>query len=141
MGQLTPAQAVERLNQILDSVTILDEVKERRLLLIQMAEHLEWMKEHRGDNKAWGAISRMFKLVSDQIERTNINIDDISTKLAVEHARYFVEAFMMGFDKMLRAVSERDDIIIEEHELLELAQVGAKAAEEHLDRVTVNVAN
>lgn len=138
MGQLTPAQAEERLHQILANITILDEIEQRRILLVQMAEHLAWMKEQRKDPKSWGAINRTFKLVSDQIERTNINVEDINTKLAVDHARMFVDGFMIGFDKAMKVLAERhDEIVIEEEELLELTQVGIETSKEYLEKVTV----
>ena len=135
-GQLTPAQALDRAHTLLDEVTIFDEVKERRLLLIQMAEHLAWMQEQRENPKSWASIPRIMKLVSDQIERANINIEDVSTKLAAEQARMFVEGFVRGFDFSLRDFAERHEIVIDEEEVLELTQSGAVRAEEYLDKVT-----
>lgn len=137
LGQLTPAQAEERLHHILRSITILDEVEQRRILLIQMTEHLEWLKKNRDNPKSWGAINRTFKLVSDQIERTNINVEDISTKLGVEQARMFVDGFMLGFERTLKVLAERhDEIVIEEEEVMELTQVGVKASQEYIEKVT-----
>lgn len=136
LGKLTPAQCLERVNELLDSKTILDEVKERRLLLVQMAEWVDWLKSKRDDNASWAAINRAMKLLSDQIERANINITDVSTKLATEHARYFADAISIGFEKVIRAIAERDDIIIEEDEVMELMQIGTGASAEYLDRVT-----
>lgn len=138
MGQLTPAQAEERLHQILANITILDEIEQRRILLVQMSEHLSWLKEHRADPKSWGAINRTFKLVSDQIERTNINVEDINTKLATDHARYFIDGFLIGFERALKGLTDRhDEIVIDEEEVLELTQLGVEASQEYLDRVTV----
>lgn len=137
LGMLTPAQAQDRLLELLESKTILDEVKERRLLLIQMAEHLDWMKTQRDNPKSWTAIARMYKVLSDQIERSTINLSDVTGKLASEHAMYYVDALTIGFEKIVRAIAERDDIILEEEEVLELTQVGASASREYLDRVTV----
>lgn len=138
MGQLTPAQAEERLHQILANITILDEIEQRRILLVQMTEHLDWLKEHRGDPKSWGAINRVFKLVSDQIERTNINVEDINTKLATDHARYFIDGFMIGFERALKKLGEdHDEIVIDEEEVLELTQIGAEASKEYLEKVTL----
>lgn len=138
MGQLTPAQAEERLHQILANITILDEIEQRRILLVQMSEHLTWLKDHRNDPKSWGAINRTFKLVSDQIERTNINVEDISTKLATDHARYFIDGFLIGFEKALKKMQEsHDEIVIDEEEVLELTQIGVAASQEYLEKVTV----
>lgn len=138
MGQLTPAQAEERLHTILRNITVLDEVEQRKILLVGMTEHLDWMKEQRKDPKSWGAINRTYKLVSDQIERTNINIDDINTKLGTEHARMFVDGFMLGFEKALKSLQDsHEEIVIEEEEVLELTQIGLKTSQEYLDKVTV----
>lgn len=137
LGQLTPAQAQNRVIELLESKTILDEVKERRLLLVQMAEHLDWMKEQRDNPKSWTAISRMYKILSDQIERSTINVSDITGKLAAEHAMYFVEALNVGFEKIARAIAEKGEIVIPEEDILELVEVGSTASKEYLDRVTV----
>lgn len=136
-GQLTPAQALDRANTLLEEVTIFDEVKERRLLLIQMAEHMAWMREQRDNPKSWSSIPRIMKLVSDQIERANINIDDVSTKLAEDHARMYVEGFTRGHEYALREFAERHDIVVDEDEIMELTEAGAMRGEEYLDKVTV----
>ena len=135
LGMLSPAQAVDRLNEILESKTILDEIKERRILLVRMSEHLDFlMEEHKGNEKAWGAIAKQFKLVSDQIERSNLTLEDVSSKLGNEQAAYFVQGFVVGFDAILKALGDR--MVIEEEEVIELMQVGTKTAEEFVDSVT-----
>lgn len=135
LGLLTPAQAVDRLNEILESKTVLDEIKERRILLVRMSEHLDWlMDKHQGNEKAWGAIAKQFKLVSDQIERSNLTLTDVSSKLGNEQAAYFVQAFVVGFDAILKKLDERLDI--PEEDIIELMQVGTKASEEYVDTVT-----
>lgn len=136
LGRLTPAQCAERVHHLLTSKTILDEVQERRLLLIQMAEWLDWLKTQRDNPKSWAAISRTMKLLSDQVERSNINVSDVSTKLATEHARYFVDGFTLGFERVLKALGERDEIVIEEDEIQELLEIGAHASHEYIERVT-----
>lgn len=136
LGKLSPAQAAERVKELLDSKTILDEVQERRLALFTMAEHLDWLKSQRDNPKAWGPTARMFKIVSDQIERANINLTDVSTKLATDHAQYFIDGFVLGFEKVLRALQERDEIEIPEEEIIELMEVGAHASREYVERVT-----
>ena len=136
LGRLTPAQCAERVHHLLTNKTILDEVQERRLLLIQMAEWLDWLKGQRDNPKSWAAISRSMKLLSDQIERSNVNVADISTKLATEHARMFIDGFTLGFEKVLKSLSEREEIVIEEDEIQELLEVGALASHEYIERVT-----
>ena len=135
LGMLTPAQAVDRLNEILESKTVLDEIKERRILLVRMSEHLDYlMKGHQGDEKAWGAIAKQFKLVSDQIERSNLTLTDVSSKLGNEQAAFFVQGFVVGFDATLKKLDER--LSIDEEEVIELMQVGTKASEEYVESVT-----
>lgn len=138
LGKLTPAQAQVRVDELLDSKGIYDEIKQRKLLLIQMAEHLDWIKENRDNPKTWANISRMFKVVSDQIERTNINIEDVSTKLAEDHARMFVEAITLGFDKILKVMADEQGEILEAEVIQELSEVGVNAAAEYIEKVTVS---
>lgn len=138
-GQLSPAQAHDRVKQILESINVYDEVEERRLLLFRMSKHLDFMEEQKHNPKAWGAINRTFKLVSDQMERSRLNVADISTKLSQDHARYFVEGYMQGFNALLNVMSERlalEEIVIEEDEIQEMAQVGVKNAQEYIEKVT-----
>ena len=133
LGQLTPAQCIDRVKTLLSSRTVLDEVEERRLLLISMAEHLAWLKEKRNDPQSWNAIARSFKLLSDQIERTNINVNDVSTKLAEAHAASYVEAYMLGFNALLKALAERDMIDVEPEEVKELVTIGITESNRYLE--------
>ena len=139
LNQLTPAQAQDRVLEILDSKTILDDIQERRILLIKMAEYLDWLESQKGDNASWSAIARMFKLVSDQIERSNISLTDVSTKLAADQARMFVDGFVMGFDTVLKRLRKEHELEIDEDDVIELMQVGASASQEYIDKVTVSV--
>lgn len=134
LGLLTPEQAVARVLEILDSKTILDEIQERRLLLVRMSEHLDWMEKQRDNEKSWGAIAKMFKLVSDQIERANISLTDVSTKLASEQAGYFVEGFVVGFDAILKRLG--DQLALDEETVIELMESGTKASQEYIEGVT-----
>lgn len=136
MGKLTPAQCLERVNYLLDAKTPSDEIRERRLLLISMAEHLDWLKTKRDDPGSWSSLARMYKVLSDQIERTNINVSDMSTKLASDHARFFMDAIAIGFDKVIKAITERDEIVIPDEEVIELLEIGASASGEYLEKVT-----
>lgn len=136
LGKLSPAQAQERVLQILESKTALDEVQERRLLLIKMAEHLDWMEQQRDNEKSWNAIAKMYKLVSDQIERSNVNLTDISSKLGHDHAQYFIDGFMVGFERMLRVLRDEHSIKLDEEIVLEVMKSGVEESREYVDRVT-----
>lgn len=137
--QLTPAQCKVRVNEILTSKSELDEVQERRLLLIQMAENLEWLRGKRDDPKSWGAINRAFKLLSDQIERSNINVADINTKLSSKYAEYFVNAFSIGLERALRSIMKEtgNDDIIDAEIVDDASRLGIEASQEYINRVTV----
>ena len=137
--QLTPAQCMNRVNELLTSKSELDEVKERRLLLIQMAENLDWLKGQRHNEKSWPAINRALKLLSDQIERTNINVGDINTKLSAKYAEYFVTAFTIGIEKAIASAAEQAGAsdMLEIEVLEESAKVGVEASQEYLHKVTV----
>ena len=136
MGKLTPAQCVDRVKTLLESKTVFDEVQERRLLLVQMSEHLDWMKTQRDNPKAWSSIARMYKVVSDQVERANINLTDVSTKLASDHAQYMVEGFMVGLERILKELREERQVEVPDEEVIELMQVGIGASQEYIERVT-----
>lgn len=139
LKQLTPAQCALRVQELLDSKTVLDEVQERRLLLISIAEHVEWLRERRSDKDTWNSINRAYKLLSDQIERTNVNVNDISTKLAEEHARIFVESVSIGMSAILKALSERDIIDVDPEEQNELLELATAKSSEYLSTETQRV--
>lgn len=136
LGQLTPAQCIDRVKTLLASRTILDEVEERRILLISMAEHLDWLRDQRENPKSWNAIGRSYKLLSDQIERTNINVNDVSTRLASSHAEYFVNGFMIGFERALRVIAEASDSAIDAEIVDAAIKDGIMASKEYVDSVT-----
>jgi predicted Rossmann fold nucleotide-binding protein DprA/Smf involved in DNA uptake len=140
-GQLTPAQAIDRVKTLLASQDVYSEVEQRRLLLLQMAEFMDYMQEQAQDannDKAWAALNRTFKLVSDQIERTNINIDDVSTKLGRSHAQYYVQGYMQGFTAILDALRERGLLALEGEEVKELSKIGLEQGIAYIDLVTVD---
>ena len=136
LGQLSPAEAEDRLHRLLNEVTILDEVEQRRLLLIDMSDHLAWMKTKREDPKMITALNQAYALVSKQLDKTNVNVADISTKLATDHAQYMVEAFMSGFAQILRTIEARGDIVVEEDDVKELIAIGMKSSQEQIAKVT-----
>lgn len=141
LGALTPAQCLERVNQLLDSRDYLDEHRERRLMLYEVAEWVAWIKEHRDEPKAWAQVNRSLKLMSDVLERSLVNVEEVSTKLATEHARMFIEGYVQGFNRVLDEMRERSEIDIEEAEVVELMEIGAEAAHGYLDRVTAKGSN
>lgn len=138
LGQLSPAQALQRVNELLDEKSIPDEIRERRLLLVQMAEWSDWLREQKDNPKSWAAINRSLALLSNQIERSNINLEDVSTKLSADHARFFMDGFSLGFNKVLDLIKERLSVDIDEAEVIEMLEVGTRASADYLERVTLN---
>ena len=136
MGQLTPAQAIDRVKVLIESATIFDEIEDRKLLMWQMQEHLTWLSENRENDKVLSTIPRMFKLIGDLLEKSHMNVSDLSTKLARDHAEYFISGFMVGFEKMLKTYSEQNEIVIEEEDIMELAQLGVEASKGYIETVT-----
>lgn len=140
-GQLTPAQAIDRVKVLLASQDVYTEIEQRRLLLLQMAEFMEHLQEQAKEANnpaAWAALNRTFKLLSDQIERSAINVEDVSTKLGKAHARYFVEGYMEAFHEILSALRDRGVLEVEAEEMKELARVGLERGMQYIDAVTVN---
>ena len=122
---------------LLSSKTPLDEVQERRLLLINMAETLDWFKTMKHNDKAWPQISRMLKIMSDQIERTTISIEDVNTKLSSQHAEFFVNALTIGLDRAVKALAESTHGEIIEAEIVEDAtREAVESAQEYMKQVT-----
>lgn len=107
-------------------------------MLFQMAEHLDFLKNQRDNPKSWPHLSRMYKVLSDQIERSNITVSDVSTKLAEAHANYYTEGFLLGFNKVLEIMREREILEgdIEDDQILELVQSGIGESSEYLSKVT-----
>lgn len=138
-GQLSPAECLVRVREILTSKSQLDEVMERRLLLIDMAEHLAWLKNQRDDKDSWTHISRVYKLLSDQIERANLNVADVSTKLASMYAEYFVTGYTMALERVVKSISEQtgNTEIIEAEVVEEASRQGIAVAQGYLEKVTV----
>lgn len=139
LGQLTPAQAQARVYAILEEIGVYDEVQERRLLLIKMSKWVDEMMKKKDDIKAWAQINKGLDMVSKQLEKSNINIADVSTHLAKEHARYLIDSLVLGFTAMLDAQKNEDEIVIDDDRVIELTQVGAAAATEYIETVTETV--
>lgn len=141
LGRLTPAQALSRVKELLASKTVYDEVEQRQLLLVQIAEQADWLKDHRDSFSqsptVLSALNRAYKLLSDQIERTNINVNEINTHLASRHAEYFMSGFLRGFDAMLATLAKREnEVVLDVEEVQELMQIGTTAAQAYVEKVT-----
>ena len=136
-NELSPAQALARVHELLKSMSIYDENDERKLLYIRMGKWLDDLQETHGKNlKAAGAINRAFKLLSDQLNRSQANLDDISTKLGETHAQMFVTAVMRGVEEVVRRMQEESGEILEAEVVQELTMAGADEARKYVATVT-----
>lgn len=135
-NEMSPAQALERVKFLLNSIDIWDEIEERRLLLVAQRNWLAHLEEHKNNEKAWGPINKAYEMVAKQSEKTRVATSDISTHLAKAQAEYYVEGFTRGVETALREFAKRNDIDIEDQEVMELVQVGIEPSTEYLDKVT-----
>ena len=141
-GQMSPAQAVARVHELLNASTIYDEVQERRLLYIRMGKWLDDLQEKHGGNiKAAGAINKAFKLVSDQLERSQVNVQDISSKLSADHAQFFVTALIKASDIIIDRIQKQTGEVLEAEFIGELTQAGAEEAQAYMKTVTARPAD
>lgn len=136
-NELSPAQALARVHELLKSMSIYDENDERKLLYIRMGKWLDDLQETHGKNlKAAGAINRAFKLLSDQLNRSQANLDDISLRLGEKHAEYFVKGYLKGFEEVIRRVQDESGEILDAEVVHEITSAGASAAQEYVETVT-----
>lgn len=141
-GQMSPAQAVARVHELLNASTIYDEVQERKLLLIRMGKWLDDLQERHGKNlKAAGAINGAFKMVSTQLERSKINIADVSSKLSADHAEFFVTALIKASDLIIERIQNQTGEILDAEFIGELTQAGAEEARGYMKTVTARPAD
>ena len=139
-GQLSPAQALDRTSELLTGATIWDEVQERRLLLIRMGAWLDELQATHGKNlKAAGAINRAFKLVSDQLERSRLNVEDIDMRLAEKHSEMFVTGYLRAMQEVINRFQGETGEILEAEVVQEIAEAGAEVAQDYMDTVTVHL--
>lgn len=138
-GQLTPAQAIDRVKALLASQDVYTDLEQRRLLMMQMADFIDYLREQAyADNPAaWAALNRSLKLLSDQIERSNIDIDDVSTKLGRAHANYYIEGYFQGFLEIVEILKSRGVVELEGEEMKEIARAGVERGMNYIEHVTV----
>lgn len=136
-NELSPAQALARVHELLKSMSIYDENDERKLLYIRMGKWLDDLQETHGKNlKAAGAINRAFKLLSDQLERSRVNVDEISLRLAEKHAEYFVTGYRKALDEVLSRIQDESGEILEAEVVQEITSAGALVGMEYVETVT-----
>lgn len=92
LGHLSPAQCVDRVKEIVESMDVWTEVESRRLLMFQMQEHLDWLHDNRENDKVLSSIPRMYKLISESLDKSRINLDEVVNMITSTQARLLVSA-------------------------------------------------
>jgi hypothetical protein len=70
------------------------------------------------------------------LERSHLNLENVSTRLAESHAEYFISGFLRGFEEMLLRVQAETGEILEAEVVQEITSAGARVAQEYLETVT-----
>jgi hypothetical protein len=136
-AMLTPAQALARVKEMLGGIAAYDENEQRKLLLIRMSQWVDdLMEAHGTSSRTIGGINRALKLVSDQLERSSMNVNEVSTKLSQAHANYFVTGFMKGFELAMKRAQEASGEILDAEVIDDIMQESVKAAHHYVETVT-----
>lgn len=134
--QLTPEQARARLETLLDESDWLTYVQERRLLVLNMRELLNSATKDAvtgGDANARRLYLDTLKAIGDRLDKTQINLDDVSEKIEEAHGRFWFASLAAGLQAMGLEL-ERRGITIPKDEIVEVLTVGSDAGLLELSR-------
>lgn len=135
-GMLKPEQARARLEVLLDESDWLTYVQERRLLVLNMRELLDTTSKDAlkaGDSNARRMYLDTLKAIADRLDKTQINLDDVSDKIEESHARFWFASLAAG----LQAISvelERRGVSVPKEEFVEVLTIGSEAGLAELGR-------
>lgn len=107
LSQLTPAQAVTRVKDLIASKDVWTEAEERQLLMYQMQEHLDYLRDNRDNGKVLASIPRMFKIIADALDRSRINLDEVANRISATQARIMVAAIDAIVSRVVTGLIER----------------------------------
>jgi len=113
-GQLSPERARMRLEELLDDSDYLTYVRERRLLILNMRELLDTTAKDAlkgNDSNARRMYLDTLKAIADRLDKTQINLDDVSTKLSSAFAQVMAEAIGNAFDAIPKALQTRGMVL------------------------------
>jgi len=108
-GVITPEQALLRLKELLDASNPLSEAEERRLLILDARRVMGILNEfvEAGDMQAIGEYRRFLKDVGERLDKAQVNVDAISTKLTNAYAQIMSSAISAAFERMPEALLQR----------------------------------
>ena len=128
-GQLSPERARMRLEELLDDSDYLTYVRERRLLILNMRELLDTTAKDAlkgNDSNARRMYLDTLKAIADRLDKTQINLDDVSEKIEEAHGRFWFASLAAG----MQAISvefERRGVTLPKEEMFEVIAIGSEA--------------
>lgn len=139
-GQLTPAQAIKRLNDLLDSRDSYTDARQMKLLLYRAAKYMESLESDAiniGDPKARTTYLGTLRMMFDIIRESTKNVDTISTKLSDAHASFFAQAIMGAFQIVNEQLLARG-ITLTPEEALEITEAAAEEGVKVIEKYREN---
>jgi len=113
--QLSPERARMRLEELLDDSDYLTYVQERRLLILNLRELLDTTAKETlktgADNNSRRIYLDTLKAIADRLDKTQINVEDVSTKLSSAFAQVMAEAIGNAFDAVPKALQTRGMVL------------------------------
>lgn len=109
-GIWSPEECLARLIELTDSADYLSVQREKRLTLLNAREMMESMHDdviRLGDNKARDTYLKLLTSVMDMLDRVNVDIDAVSTKLTPVYAEVMVQAILKAFAEIPAKLEER----------------------------------
>lgn len=111
-----PAEEVaERLDRLLDSSSIRDDLMEEKLLLLEVAALVEEIRQRSSravvEDEAWASMARVqlaaIKTMLEQVEKRRKALDGRLATLTIEQAQMFAETVRTAHDIMIRALEQK----------------------------------
>lgn len=98
-GVVTPEQALQRINDLLDSRDYLTNIKAQALVIEDINDLLSTAREYAkaGSHQHLAAATRLLKIKLDQLNQTTISPQDAARIIREGHGRIMLEAINLAF--------------------------------------------
>lgn len=126
-GQLTPAQSIKRVNDLLaarDFYTVAQQMKLNVYRTTRFLNALEDDAMKVGDPKARNTYLATIRTLMDMTKQIAATPESITTKLSEAHASFFAQAIVGAF-QIVRAEFQERGITVTEEEALEIMHAAA----------------
>lgn len=112
-GFLTPEEALLRLKQLLSDTNPLDDVEERKLLVLDARRVMGILNDsvEAGNTQAIETYRKYLTTVADRLDKAMVNVDAISTKLTSAYAQVMADAIVAAFNKIPEALDQRGVVL------------------------------